>query len=392
MKRVLFLNGESVQSLCLGRSFRQQGWSVVGLCTARCSSGYVSRYLSERLIVPNIHTNPEEFTQFLYAYLSKNHVDLIIPLIDDSADYLNVHKAELESKFGVKCVAESGEAYEIASNKGKLMELCFRHGINHPRTLTLPQHIDMDNEQELKSFPYPALIKPDRSAGARGIVRVNKYEDLIRELPESQRSYGACTLQEFIVQPDYYYNVMIYRAAAGNICGSTVVKIRRMFPIEGGSSCYCETIENVAIVKQCAAVLDILGWHGFADFDVLEDLTTGELKIIEINPRVPSSLQAAFAAGIDFGRIFAADCLGEPVPTFDYKAGMQIRWFGLDVMWFLFSNKRFKFKPSWFKFLGKNISYQDGDITNPLPILAGCLAGVAHYLDPEERKAKLKKK
>ena len=106
---------------------------------------------------------------------------------------------------------------------------------------------------------------------------------------------------------------------------------------------------------------------------------------------MPSSLQGSVAAGVDFGKVFVADLFGGILPKFEYKEGQQVRWMGLDVMWFIFSPNRFKFKPSWFRFFGKNVSYHDGSWDNPLPMLAGCLAGFLKYLDPEVRKAKLKK-
>lgn len=164
----------------------------------------------------------------------------------------------------------------------------------------------------------------------------------------------------------------------------------RFFPIKGGSSCYCQTVEHDYLLEACQKTLELLDWVGFADFDVLEDAATGELKIIEINPRVPSSLQASSAAGVDFAKIIMADEFGLPIPKFTYKVGREIRWFGLDVMWFLFSKQRFSFRPSWFKFLGSNLSYQDGSFKDPLPMIAGCCAGVIKYLNPTFRKSKLK--
>ena len=165
------------------------------------------------------------------------------------------------------------------------------------------------------------------------------------------------------------------------------------FPLKGGTSCYSETVEHPFLLEQCERCLDKLNWHGFADFDVLEDKRTGELKIIEINPRVPSSLQASFAAGVNFAKIFVDEYLGNGAEVFDmrkYKTGQQVRWFGLDVMWFLMSPQRFSFRPSWFKFWGKNVSYHDGTWRDPMPMIAGSLQGVVKYLDPNFRKAKLK--
>ena len=73
-----------------------------------------------------------------------------------------------------------------------------------------------------------------------------------------------------------------------------------------------------------------------------------------------------------------------------YRIGQQVRWFGLDVMWFLMSPQRFSFRPSWFRFCGKNVSYHDGSLRDPLPMIAGSLQGVAKYLNPEFRNSKLK--
>ena len=58
-------------------------------------------------------------------------------------------------------------------------------------------------------------------------------------------------------------------------------------------------------------------------------------------------------------------------------------------MWFLMSPQRFSFKPSWFKFWGKEVSYHDGSWCDPIPMIAGSLQGVVKYLNPNFRKAKL---
>ena len=108
---------------------------------------------------------------------------------------------------------------------------------------------------------------------------------------------------------------------------------------------------------------------------------------------MPSSLQASFAAGVNFAKAFIDEYLGNGAEIFDmknYKSGQQVRWFGLDVMWFLMSPQRFSFKPSWFRFWGKNVSYHDGSWHDPMPMVAGSLQGVMKYLDPNFRKAKLK--
>lgn len=314
----------------------------------------------------------------------------------------------MEQLYKMQCAVETYSTFELANDKQKLMEVCEKYDIVHPYTRALPEvNASFDNAQDivrlefresLKSVAeyveFPAMIKPNLSAGAKGITKVENMEELEEQYPPIAEVFGACTLQQYVEQPDYYYNVMLFRKRDGEIAASTVIKIMRYFPLKGGTSCYSETVEHPFLLEQCERCLDKLNWHGFADFDVLEDKRTGELKIIEINPRVPSSLQASFAAGVNFAKIFVDEYLGNGAEVFDmrkYKTGQQVRWFGLDVMWFLMSPQRFSFRPSWFKFWGKNVSYHDGTWRDPMPMIAGSLQGVVKYLDPNFRKSKIER-
>ncbi|MFT0423371.1 ATP-grasp domain-containing protein [Bacteroides thetaiotaomicron] len=354
-----------------------------------------------------MHREPEAFRAYFYKHLKAHRYDLIIPMGDESAYFLSREKETVEQQYKMQCAVETYSTFELANDKQKLMEVCEKYDIVHPYTRALPEvNASFDNAQDivrlefresLKSVAeyveFPAMIKPNLSAGAKGITKVENMEELEEQYPPIAEVFGACTLQQYVEQPDYYYNVMLFRKRDGETAASTVIKIMRYFPLKGGTSCYSETVEHPFLLEQCERCLDKLNWHGFADFDVLEDKRTGELKIIEINPRVPSSLQASFAAGVNFAKIFVDEYLGNGAEVFDmrkYKAGQQVRWFGLDVMWFLMSPQRFSFRPSWFKFWGKNVSYHDGTWRDPMPMIAGSLQGVVKYLDPNFRKAKLK--
>lgn len=392
--KILLLDGETVQVVCMARALKKAGNEVSSLCSEKYSSGYATRYVDKKYICPSIK-DIEKYTSYFYAHLKKYKYDLIIPMFDTSAEFLSKNKESIEDTFNIKCAVPSFALFNIANDKHLLMEMCEKYQINHPCTRQLPSNfndiaeVETDLAKVANYVGFPSMIKPNFSGGAKGIVKVNSFQELKEKLPNIVKQFGSCTLQQFIEQPDYYYNVMLYRTQKGEIAGYTIIKIRRFFPLKGGSSCYCETIEHPSLLIQCKELLDCIKWVGFADFDVLEDAHTGELKIIEINPRTPSSLQASYAAGVDFGQIIIADSFNYKIPKFSYKPNQQVRWLGLDVMWFLFSSNRFSFKPSWFSFFGKNISYHDGSLSDPMPMLAGMFAGVIKYLNPQFRKSKL---
>lgn len=387
-KRILLLSGEGVQVVSLARYLCRQGCEVSAICSNRISSGYCTRWLHRRYICNTLETDSEQYRQFLIDHLSQHSYDLIIPTADESAIFLSRHKYDIETRFPTLCAVVDYDRLMQASDKNTLMSLCEKISVPHPRTKSI-------NERNIETVSdyigFPALLKPDFSAGARGIVKVDDMTRIREVLPGLIASYGGISMQQYVSQPDYYYNVMLYRDSRGEITGRTIIKIRRYFPLRGGSSCYSETVECPEISQECEKILSYLDWRGFADFDVLVDKETNEFKIIEINPRVPSSLQAAFSAGVDFAECYVADWLGGDVKPYVYKTGIQTRWFGLDVMWFLTSPERFSFSPSWFRFWGKNVSYHDGSLRDPLPMIAGCLEGVIKYCNPTFRKSKLQK-
>lgn len=298
----------------------------------------------------------------LFKLLEREQFDVLIPVTDMSTPFVSKNKTHIEQSYGVKCgVPDYNLVYQV-EDKSRFMRFCEDNNVPHPKTLS----IDNDNLSECaKSIGFPALIKPDYSVGARGITRVDDEDDLKNLFPEVSNKFGTCTVQEYIENKEYYYNVMLYRNKSGNFLAHTILKIVRMYPITAGSSSCCITVENEELLQICKDCLDKLGWVGMADFDVLQRLDNGEYKIIEINPRVPASLRAAAVSGVDFPQIIAYDTYGVSVPKSEYKPDKVLRYLGIDIMWLLRSSKRFSAKPCWLHFFGRNIYYQDIYKTDP---------------------------
>lgn len=292
----------------------------------------------------------------LFGLLEKEHFDVLIPITDMTVPFVSKNKELIEKKYGVRCaVPDYSMVYQV-EDKHRFMAFCDVHDVPHPKTKVLTE----DTLDQAASYVgFPSLIKPDYSVGARGITRVNSLAELKEKFPEVSNKFGACTLQEFIENKEYYYNVMLYRNKSGNFLGHTILKIVRMYPIAAGSSSCCITEENEDLLKICKDCLNKLEWVGMADFDVLQRPDNGEYKIIEINPRVPASLRAAAISGVNFPEIFVSDAVGTGSPRMDYSPGKVLRYLGIDIMWLLKSPKRFHAKPGWLKFFGKKIYYQD---------------------------------
>lgn len=341
----ILLAGGGLQGLSCGASlYRKHKVSVIGNELQIAKSRFFDRSFD--------FVNGEA----LYPLLEQSHYDVLLPVSDFTVPFISQHKKEIEERFNVKCAVPDYEQVYIVEDKSRFMDFCEKNGVQHPKTRRLTEETlaVVANEVGL-----PALIKPDYSVGARGITRVNSLDELKKEFPTVSEKYGTCTLQEFIDNKNYYYNVMLYRDKEGKILASAILKIVRMYPVGAGSSSFCITVENEKLVNICADCLNKLNWVGMADFDVLQRLDNEEFKIIEINARVPASLRGAAISGVNFPEIIINDVMGNEMPQYTYTPGKMLRYMGLDLMWFMKSPNRFITKPSWFKFIGKELYYQD---------------------------------
>ena len=221
MSKILLLDGEGVQVVCMARELNKLGHEITALCSQKISSGYATKFLHHKYVSPNLYRETEAFRAYFYRHLQTMQYDLIIPMGDDSALFLSQEKETVEQKFNVRCAVESYATFELANDKQKLMEVCEKYDIVHPKT----RGLKMDNLQKAADYVgFPAMIKPNLSAGAKGITRVDTFEELQEEFPNIAKSFGECSLQQLVEQPDYYYNVMLFRRRDGKTAASATIK------------------------------------------------------------------------------------------------------------------------------------------------------------------------
>lgn len=345
--RVLILGG-GLQGLSCGVSLYDKGFNVdiVSNDLQVIKSKFFNR----------VYRNVCSYTEEIYSILQTSNYDVLIPMGDKNVSFLSKNKLKIENEFCCKCACPEYDVLSIVEDKHVFMSFCEMKGVPHPITNSLSSD---SLEKAGENIGFPALIKPDFSVGARGITKVNNINELRYYYPIIFKQFGQCTLQEYIDNKDYYYNVMLYRNKDGDFLASAIIKIVRMYPVNAGSSSCCISVKNDELLQICKDCLKKLNWVGMADFDVLQRLDNKEYKIIEINARVPASLKGAAISGINFPEIIALDSVGLDIPTYSYSPGKVMRYMGIDLMWFLKSANRFKTNPSWFSFCGQNIYYQD---------------------------------
>lgn len=389
MKKVLILDGGAAHAMAIAECLKKSGYQTGVMCNNKNEYGYHTKYADERYI--GLDSHDQGYAEYMLDFLTKHHFDVLIPTSDAAAEFMSFHKDELRRMTGV--LMPSKETFMRAYDKNSLMHICQENGFPHPRTIDLNGWGVSAGKvyakyEELKKFPYPGLIKPNLTSGGRGMTLVSSYEELVDAYPDIHARYGECHLQQFIREGGRQIKVQIMTDQTGNSVYSSVIWKQRYYPVKGGSSCCNITIENPQIAAVCGNVLKKIGWIGFADFDLIENPDTGQLLIMEINPRIPACIRSAFKSGMDYATMIADETLGLHLREYHYEPGKRLRHLGFDVLWFLKSSDRFRCRPSWFKFFGKDIYYQDW-LSGDFPAFFwGTIGNLKKQMDPEFRKAK----
>lgn len=388
-KKVLILDGGAAHAMAIAECLKKSGYDVAVACDNKYEYGYHTRYADERFL--GLDSHHEGYAERMLAFLKEHHYDVLIPTSDVAAEFMSFHKEELLPLTGV--LMPDRDVFKKGYDKNELMKVCRENGFSHPFTVDLKRFkgLNVQEVQEvegLENFPYPGLLKPNLTSGGRGMTLVHSFDELKAVYPAIHEKYGECHLQQFIKAGGRQVKVQIMTDASGEPAFSSVIWKQRYYPVNGGSSCCNVTIDEPKTADICGRVLKKIGWVGFADFDLIENPDTKELLIMEINPRIPACVRSAFKSGVDFATMIADATLGLQLREYTYTPGKRLRHLGFDVLWFLKSPDRFKAKPSWFRFFGKDTYYQDWLYGNFSAFFWGTWGNFKKQMDPEFRKAK----
>lgn len=384
MKKILLL-GAGTQGLAIVKGLTKIGYEISMLLTEIGNYADGSRFVSKRYFCQS-GEGSQEYLEQVKRLAENENIDVIIPMGDAAAEFLSENKKVLSPLAHFVC-PEHGN-FMKGYDKNQLMTLCEQKGYPHPQTIDLSK-VDVNDCEELRQFRYPAILKPNCTTGGRGMKVVESCEEMLAAYPTMHHQFGDYHLQRFIRAGGRQVKIQVCVDASGKMIAHSAMQKVRWFPVKGGSSCCSVSIKDEKMTAICHQILCAIGWEGFADFDLIEDPDTKELLIMEINPRLPACIGAAIHGGMDWGQIIVDQALGREQKQYTYRTGVALRHLGFDVLWFLKSPMRFKTKPSWFRFFGRKVYYQDMDgWTDLKPFFAGTYHNIKKLFDPSFKNAK----
>lgn len=387
--RVLILDSGR-QALPFLRSLKRNGHYVAIACGSRLTTGYFSRYADKRLIWPNYFQDPKGFKEKLIEYLRNHQPDVTLSVGDISAQIISENKPEILK--WTKVTVPDLEIFNRGVDKASVMSYCMDNQIPCPKTFFVEEKNLKNNVKEML---FPVMVKPRRGLGAIGLHRFETAEEVLAHYERLEAMHGDLLIQEFIPQNGgMQFQAEAFLDVDSKMMVCMVIEKPRFFPVTGGTSTANVTIDRRDIQESVRRLLEGIQWTGAADVDLILDPRDNVPKILEINPRVTAGIKIGFAAGIDYADLHLRLAMGQDIPKIDsYKLGVYSRNLCMDILWYIFADMKMRksTKPSFFKFIGKDVCYQNFAVDDPLPFLGFVLGMVKKYANPKVWKKKLGK-
>ncbi len=218
--------------------------------------------------------------------LSRKHAPCVI-IPADPAAMVAVNLARPRVGCAIFPIPDSACVLEF-DDKGAFNSFCVKADIPMPMSLTFAHKRHMGFDDTTRRLGLPFVVKPINKTGGEGYRLIGSEPDLERLLEQEDYAYAPLVAQEFIDGEDIDISLL---AVEGDILNIAVQRN------SGGTVTF---IRDEAAVEIAHRVAGASRYSGLLHLDGRRDRHSGELKLIEANPRGWGSMKAATWCGLDF--------------------------------------------------------------------------------------------
>lgn len=328
--RVLVTGTSLFFSRVLIQGFARHGAEVTAADSSLISTGKMSRFTSRRLRVPSMAKQPEAYIRALVNELERREYDLVVPSFEEAL-LLSQHRASIEAAS--RLLLPSHATMMTLHHKPSLYELCDRIGVKAPASIfpssTQQLAVGLDRLQ------LPVILKLPLGNNSLGVVYASQAREVLAKYQELSQAAARWEVpgplvQEVVTGRPIYTLMYCY---AGKKLGEVIYRPLRTYPARGGTSAHRQTIVHPEIEQITRQIARATGWTGFLGFDFIEDEKSGELNLIDANPRPNPGLTLGVLSGIDWAglQLDLLSCrVPVPVPP---VADVRDRSWILDFAW-----------------------------------------------------------
>jgi predicted ATP-grasp superfamily ATP-dependent carboligase len=375
----LVTNAENLITLSIIRSLGEKGIEVTGTSDDSHALCFSSKYCKKKLIYPSVRKDEKGFLSSLEKTVQKSKYDVLFTMWIDELLAISPRREIFRKHTRVPLPPH--ESLLIANDKSETLKFAQEHNISCPKTY-FPENV-ADAEKIKKELDYPAVIKPAKGFGAKGLHYVINGEELIERYKKSSHD-GKLIIQECIPLEGTIYGVEALFNADAKPRAVFVHKRIRQYPLTGGQSTMRESVSYPEIEKIGLKLLEKLNWYGVAMVEFKLDPRDDKPKLMEINPRFWGSIPLSIAAGVDFPYLlYRMETEGDIKQVKGYKTGVKSRMLLPGDIRFLISalrddyshlglrkESKTKVLREFMRFWEKDLHYDLFSLEDPNPALA----------------------
>lgn len=231
--------------------------------------------------------NEEGYWDEIDEICEKEHIGLILSLIDPELELLAARKSYYENK-GI--VVNIGEEEIIKTTFDKFQTLEFLRQHNYPWIKSYTNYENVCEDISVGKVEFPLMTKPCKGSGSAGLEIVHTLERL-KEVCEEN---SDIIIQEFVNGQELGVDVFV-DLISGEIISMFAKKKLKM---RSGETDKSVSYKNDKLFALISHFVKEFGLRGVNDIDVFEK--DGEFYISEVNPRFGGGYLHAYASGVDF--------------------------------------------------------------------------------------------
>lgn len=309
--RVLLTCGHRNNGLWLTRRLAEAGHEVVVSDSRPLAFGLRSRYAADFELLPE--PPGQEYGDRLLALVRRVRPDVLFP--NGRETQVSAMRSVLDRETRV-LVAEP-DAHACLLDKIRTYELCERLGIPHPTVLgTDPETVSRRLPERGDGNTPIAVLKPRRDVGGgRGLVFVRRREGLEGLWSRLARTFGPLMATDYVRGPvEAQYAVKLLFDGNGELIEFFVLQKLRQWPPGSGITASARSVHEVSLVSRMVPLFRHLRWQGPAEVELKIDADDGSARVLEINPRLSSTLRHDVLAGVDVPGSILKASLGTATP------------------------------------------------------------------------------
>ena len=290
-------------AVCALKSLRLAAYS--GRLIATDSDPFASgfRFADAHRIVPPAHDS--RFVPSVLELIAAEGVEVVLPTSGFDTRVYGELKGELARRGVVAAVCD---ADAIADTEDKLRFHCRAQEL-----FPLPRTWRPGDA----GIPFPCFVKPRFGKGSREAGLCDTAPELARHASNGHE----VVVQEYLPGPEYSVDVL------SDLAGNPLVAVPRLrLAVRGGISVKGRVVRDPEIQGLCVALARFLGLKGATCMQLKRD-AEGQLRFLEVNPRLGGASIFATLAGVNIPLLLIRLACGERVEVPAFRELTVLRYF-----------------------------------------------------------------